>query len=67
MVTGAFIILLTVTLVMPEGQDDITQSREVSSIEDCMSSARAWLDQDAQTAGGIGFAAMCQKVERPKS
>jgi hypothetical protein len=62
-----FVILLTVILVTPEGMEDISSSRQVATIEDCMSAAKEWLAQDPHQAGGIGVAAMCQMVDRPKS
>ena len=62
-----FVIMLTVTLVTPDGQDDVTRSREMPTVSECESAAHDWLKQDVHAAGGIGLAAGCQKVERLKS
>lgn len=62
-----FVFLLTVVLVMPEGQQDLSRDREVASIDDCMAAARDWLAQDPHVHGAIGLAASCQIVDRPKS
>lgn len=58
-------IILTVALLMPGDEADISQSRKMDSVQECVAAAQAWLDQDAQSAGGAGLAASCQ-VTRPK-
>lgn len=58
-------IILTVILVMPQGKEDIQQSRRMTSVEECLKTAQAWLEQDAKVAGGIGLAAMCQSTPAP--
>lgn len=59
----AGVVLLTVTLVTPEGQPDVTQSHRMPSIEKCLESAREWMEQDYHALGLIGLAAGCQIVE----
>jgi hypothetical protein len=56
-----FEFILTVILVMPGDQKDISQSHDMSSLEACMSAATAWLEQDAHAIGGVGLAAGCSK------
>lgn len=62
---SAFVILLTVVLVMPEGKEDLQETRRVETLAECWSAAQAWMEQDAHKAGGIGLAASCQRVEAP--
>lgn len=62
---SAWIVLLTVVLVTPEGQPDVSSSRRIETIDSCLVAAREWLDQDPRKAGGIGVAAACQKVQAP--
>jgi hypothetical protein len=61
----AWVIMLTVVLVTPEGQQDLSSSRQVKTIEECLAAAKDWMDQDAQKLGGIGLAVGCQRVEAP--
>lgn len=62
---SAWIIMLTVVLVTPEGQKDIQGTAAFDTIVECMDAAREWLDQDPLKVGGIGVAASCQKVQAP--
>ena len=52
-------IILTVIMIMPGDKPDVSQSHEMSSLEECSSAARAWLEQDAKAAGVAGFASGC--------
>lgn len=61
----AWVIMLTVALVTPEGKPDVSSSRRIESIDSCIEAAREWLEQDPRKAGGIGVAAACQKVQAP--
>jgi hypothetical protein len=60
-----FTVILTIILIMPADQKDIQQAREMTSLDECWSAARAWTDQDAKAAGVAGFAAACASTPTP--
>lgn len=56
-------VILTVVLIMGPGKKDLDQSREMASIAECYDAAKAWSEQDAEVAGGVGLAAGCSVTE----
>ena len=54
-----FTIILTVILIMPKGVEDITQSRDMPTMQECMAAANDWLSQDVEKSGGKGLGAGC--------
>lgn len=60
-----FAVILTVILIMPPDKDDMKQDRIMSSIEECWSTAAAWVAQDAKAAGTVGFQAACMLTPIP--
>lgn len=58
-------IILTVALLMPGDEKNLVQTREMGSVYECVAAAAAWLEQDAQSAGGVGLAASCEVSRAP--
>ena len=44
---------------MPQGVKDITQSRDMPTMQECMAAANDRLSQDVEKSGGKGLGAGC--------
>ena len=60
-----YTIVLTIFLFMPPPKHDGTRDITMESIEQCLDTAKSWLELDPKEMGGIGLAAGCAKQPVP--
>jgi hypothetical protein len=53
------VFVLTVILVMPGKEKDISQDRAMPTMEACFEAAKEWVGQNIEKSGGVGLGAGC--------
>ncbi len=58
------VVVLTMILIMPYGQEPITVQRNFTNTIDCLAAAHKWINLNPVDAGGIGLAAGCSVMSK---
>lgn len=67
--TSAKVVLLIVSIIMPQEQPDVNHVAKMKSFDDCWAAAKEFterdLTEDLRQKGALGFKATCGYMEKP--